>query len=66
MQGFDTSTQLLMGAFWDFAGGGTLTKIATGIRPYKCTECGKASSRNLKGGIALGGDPEELKKQHWD
>lgn len=62
LQGFDTSTQLLMGAFGDFAGGGTLTKIATGIRPYKCTECGKASSRNLKGGIALGGDPEELKK----
>lgn len=66
LQGFDTSTQLLMGAFWDFAGGGALTRIATGIKPYKCTECGEASSRNLKGGIALGGDPEELKKQHWD
>ena len=63
---FDTETQLLMGGVFDVLGGGALTKLALGIRPYKCTECGKASSRNLKGGIALGGDPEELKKQHWD
>ena len=45
---FDTETQLLMGGVFDVLGGGALTKLALGIRPYKCTECGKASSRNLK------------------
>lgn len=66
LEGFDTSTQLLTGGLFDLAGAGALTRFITGLRPYKCTECGKASSRNLKGGIALGGDPEELKNQHWD
>ena len=49
-----------------FLGLGKVFDITCGVNPYKCMECGKASSRNLKGGVALGGDPEELKKEHWD
>ena len=66
LTGFDTSTQIVGGVVCDFLGLGKVFDITCGVNPYKCMECGKASSRNLKGGVALGGDPEELKNEHWD
>lgn len=64
LNGADTSTQIVNGVVADLLGFGKVVDIIFGINPYKCMECGKASSRNLKGGVALGGDPEDLKKQH--
>lgn len=63
IEGFDTSTQMVNAVICDGLGLGKLLSVTTGCNLYKCTECGRATSRNARGGEALGGTEEELKNR---
>lgn len=63
LDGLDTSTQILNAIFYDWSGFGKLLSVATGVNLYKCTECGRPTSRNPRGGEALDGTEEELKNR---